>query len=194
MSELARVLRDVGTSLDEAGTAWALVGGLAVSARSEPRFTRDIDLALSVTTDAEAEAITRALSAIGLRPVTVLESTCTGRLATVRLLGPNAGGIYVDLLFASSGIEPEIAAAAEPVEAFSGLVVPVAQLGHLVACKLLSVDDRRFQDRQDLRAMRGVARPADLDHARQAVGWIKARGFHRGRDLDQALFDWIADP
>ena len=34
----------------------ALIGGLAVSARTEPRFTRDADLAVAVTSDAEAEA------------------------------------------------------------------------------------------------------------------------------------------
>jgi hypothetical protein len=33
----------------------ALVGGLAVSARTEPRFTRDLDFAVAFASDAEAE-------------------------------------------------------------------------------------------------------------------------------------------
>lgn len=45
---LKDVLRTVVSELDGAGSPWALVGGLAVSARLEPRFTRDIDLAVSV--------------------------------------------------------------------------------------------------------------------------------------------------
>lgn len=40
---------------------FALVGGLAVSARTEPRFTRDADLAVALASDAEAEALIREL-------------------------------------------------------------------------------------------------------------------------------------
>ena len=40
---------------------WALVGGFAVSLRSEPRTTRDIDLAIVVTGDEEAEQVSVAL-------------------------------------------------------------------------------------------------------------------------------------
>ena len=36
---------------------FAIVGGLAVSARAEPPMTRDADLAIAVETDAEAEGI-----------------------------------------------------------------------------------------------------------------------------------------
>jgi hypothetical protein len=46
-----------------AGVRCALVGGLAVSARTEPRFTRDADLAVAVASDAEAESLIRALYA-----------------------------------------------------------------------------------------------------------------------------------
>ena len=35
----------------------ALVGGLAVSARAEPRFTRDVDFAVAVGSDKEAEQL-----------------------------------------------------------------------------------------------------------------------------------------
>ncbi len=41
------------------GRPWALVGGLAVSARAEPRFTRDVDLAVSVRDDRDAEDAVR---------------------------------------------------------------------------------------------------------------------------------------
>ena len=59
---LLRVLRAVAGVLADAGVPWALVGGLAVSVRVEPRFTRDIDLAVAVEDDASAERLIRELA------------------------------------------------------------------------------------------------------------------------------------
>lgn len=42
--------------LTELGARFALVGGLAVSAWGEPRYTRDVDLAVAVERDDEARA------------------------------------------------------------------------------------------------------------------------------------------
>ena len=65
MNRLEAALRGIATELDRRGRSWALVGGLAVSARAEPRFTRDIDLALAVADDADAETLVHALVAHG---------------------------------------------------------------------------------------------------------------------------------
>jgi len=54
MNPLERVLHDVIAAPALADHA-ALVGGLAVSARTEPRFTRDLDVAVAVPDDAGAE-------------------------------------------------------------------------------------------------------------------------------------------
>lgn len=62
-----------------------------------------------------------------------MQQEATGRLATARLVAPDGpDGVMVDLLLASSGVEPEIVAAAERLEILPGLVVPVATAGHLV--------------------------------------------------------------
>jgi predicted nucleotidyltransferase len=172
---------------------WALVGGLAVSVRCEPRFTRDIDLAVAVANDADAEALVRSLLNDGYRVLATVEQEAVGRLATVRLgvPGETAAGVVVDLLFASSGIEPEIVASAEPLEVFDGLTVPVARTGDLIALKLLSQDDRRPQDAIDLQALAAGADDAERTRARNGVAQIVARGFARGRDLSadlEALF------
>lgn len=74
----------------------ALVDGLAVSARSEPRFTRDVALAVSVGSDADAEALVRRLVGSGYRVAAQIEQEATGRLATVRLL-PIDGAVVLDL-------------------------------------------------------------------------------------------------
>lgn len=42
MTALESTIRMVAEVLRELDRRWALVGGLAVSARAEPRFTRDL--------------------------------------------------------------------------------------------------------------------------------------------------------
>ena len=59
-------LRLVVRDLDEAELRWALIGGLAVSARAEPRFTRDVDVCVVVPDDATAERSVPQLSLIHL--------------------------------------------------------------------------------------------------------------------------------
>jgi hypothetical protein len=58
MGELAPelALRGICAELTERGRNFALVGGLAVSIRAEVRFTRDVDIAVSVENDEDAEA------------------------------------------------------------------------------------------------------------------------------------------
>ena len=65
MTALESALRQICADLTESGHSFALVGGLAVSARTEPRFTRDADIAVAVATDAEAEALVRHLRSTG---------------------------------------------------------------------------------------------------------------------------------
>ena len=61
--------------------------------------------------------------------------------------------------------------------------MPVARIGHLIALKLLSVDEHRHQDRLDLNALAAVATADDWHLAGEGVALITERGFHRDRDL-----------
>lgn len=194
MTAIADALGAIGTELEGRGARFALVGGLAVSVRTEPRFTRDVDVAVSVPSDREAEGLVHSLLTRGWRVLAQVEQEERQRLATARLTpgGHTAPGIVVDLLFASSGIEPEIAEAAERLQALEGLVVPVATVGHLLALKVLAQDERtRPQDRVDARALISVARPADLEQARAGLRLIRERGFHRSKDLLEELDDLL---
>lgn len=148
MTSLEAVLRQIHTDLIEARVSFALVGGLGVSARTEPRFTRDADLAVAVATDVEAEALIHRLQASGYGVDALVEQEAVGRLATVRLTRSSTGQTpVIDLLFASSGIEPEVVAEADPIELLPNLTMAVARTGHLIALKVLSRDDlRRPQD------------------------------------------------
>jgi hypothetical protein len=186
VNRLESALRRIATDLRQAGKSWALIGGLAVSARAEPRTTRDVDLTVTISDDKEAESLVFWLQSLGYTVVVVLEQTAAGRLSTVRFRPPGEkeGGALVDLLFASSGIEPEITQAAEALEILPGLIVPVASIGHLLALKSLARDDReRPQDLDDIKALLLEAGPQDLDDARSALQLIEERGFHRGRPL-----------
>ena len=188
---LLDALADVLEALAEEGAAAALLGGLAVSAWTEPRFTRDVDLAVAVDSDAAAERLLRALGQRGYRLLATVEQTATDRLATARLLPPGEGpdGMVVDLLFASSGIESEIVAAAAALDIGGRSRVNVARVGHLVALKLLAHDAKtRPQDAVDLRALNSVLTDDERDRAREGCVLIAARGYARGRDL-VALLD-----
>jgi len=181
---LRAALQRVCSNLDEAEVAYALVGGLAVSARAEPRLTRDVDLAIAANDDRDAENTVRELVRRGYRVTATVEQVKTARLATVRLKPPGRSALVVDLLFASCGVEPEIVAAAEPIEILPGLTIAVARVGHLIAMKLLARDDReRPQDLDDIRALLEVASASDRRLVTTTLGQITKRGFARGRDL-----------
>lgn len=74
------------------------------------------------------------------------------------------------------------------LEVWQQVNVPVARVGHLIALKLRSRDDRSVRDQLHLQALPAVATEADLEDARKGVALIVGRGFHRGRALD-AGFD-----
>ena len=186
MTPLGNALSRIAGDLAESEALFALVGGLAVSARTEPRFTRDADIAVIVDSDEQAEELVYSLKAAGYSIDALVEQDAVGRLATVRLspAGTDFSGIVVDLLFASSGIEREVVQSAERLRVLEDIEVPVARVGHLIALKVLSRDDvKRPQDLVDLRALLKAASDADLNQARKACALISDRGYQRGRDL-----------
>jgi hypothetical protein len=185
MTRVENVLCDVAAALTAGGRRYALVGGLAVSVRAEPRFTRDVDFAVAVAGDRDAECLLEGLVAAGYGVVDTVEREESRRLATARLLPPGElrAGVVADLLFTSSGIEAEVVAAAEPLELLPHILIPVATLGHLLALKVLAAAPDRPQDSLDLTALVEYACPPDFVLAQDALALIEARGFARGKRL-----------
>jgi len=178
------------------GARVAVVGGLAVSARTEPRFTRDADVCVAVGDDDEAESLVRSLQADGYRVLALVEQQVAARIATVRLASPEAvdEGVVLDLLFASSGIEREVVGSADEMELFDEIRAPIATVSSLIALKVLSRDDAlRPQDRVDLVALVRLASAGDLAETRRLLSLIDERGFGRGRDLAAHLDALIAE-
>jgi hypothetical protein len=172
---------------------WALVGGFAVAVHGEPRTTRDVDIVLALAGEAEAEAAVLGLRLRGYRdhPEGAILEQPDGRLATVRLVSPVEGesGIVVDLLFASSGLEPEIVATAKALEILPGIMVPVVGAGYLLAMKVLA---GRPKDVEDIRGILEYIEPGELQLAREALDVIAERGFHRGKNLQEEFAQFLA--
>lgn len=189
MTPVESALRDASADLSAVKARWTLIGGLAVSARTDPRFTKDLDFAVAVGTDDEAEDVVHRLRSRNYQPVQILEQDYVERLSGVRLVRQGSD-VVVDLLFASSGIENEIVAAADNLEIVPHLKVPVATKAHLIALKVLA---GRSQDLTDLGYLLAAASPADLSAARAATNLIQERGFNRERDIAAELEELIAD-
>ncbi len=185
MNRLQRALIRLAADLRRLDVRWALIGGLAVSARAEPRTTKDVDLAVAVEGNPELESLVRDLLARGYRISSPPhEHLDLDRIASVHLQAPGTGGVIVDLLAATSGIEPEVVAAAEPFEVYAGFTAPLVTTGHLLALKTLA---GRFQDLADFQNLIQHSENRHLQEARDAMDLITRRGFNRGKDL-QAEF------
>ena len=63
--------------LKELNAKFALVGGLAVSARTEARMTRDVDFAVKVRNDLEAEEVIFQMQGSGYTVIATVESTAS---------------------------------------------------------------------------------------------------------------------
>lgn len=183
-------LGEVAAVLRERQTPFALVGGLAVSARGEVRFTRDVDLAVALDDNA-IELLVRDLRAAGYRIDTLLEHETARRIATVRMR--TRAGILVDILCGSSGIEPEIVLGATIMSLPEAGEIAVAQREELLAMKILSMTDKRLQDRIDARALLAGSPPLDLERVHRRLRQISERGYDRGQDLAAKLAAVLAE-
>jgi hypothetical protein len=145
-----------------------------------------VDIAVAVSNDAEAEAVIRNLLSQRYKAIATVEQDAAERLSTVRFAPPGGDleGVIVDLLFASSGIEPEIVAKAQVIEILDGIYLPVARIGHLLSLKILSRDDTcRPQDAADIQKLLAASNTEDLECAKKALSLIEKRGFHRNKNL-----------
>ncbi|MGD9564275.1 MAG: nucleotidyl transferase AbiEii/AbiGii toxin family protein [Pyrinomonadaceae bacterium] len=174
------------------GVKYAVVGGIAVSFRSVVRTTNDLDLAVIVNHDSEAESIVRDLIGLGYRAEVLLESEVSGRLATVRMISAGEREVFVDMLFASSGIEPEVVESSSLIEVFPGLALRVASRSALIALKVLSANSKsRIKDIIDLQNLLNAASARELTEARQLLDLITERGFNRNKNLSKDFVGYL---
>jgi hypothetical protein len=84
-SDLEATLRRAAECLGGRGARFAVVEGLAVSAWTEPRLTRDADFCVVVRDDVEAQALVHGLREDGCEVLALGAPAAAGRLATARL-------------------------------------------------------------------------------------------------------------
>lgn len=178
-------LVSIAEALRAAQRPFAVVGGLAISVRGEPRFTRDVGVVVVAKDDADMEALVYGLATRGYRTVALVEHESRARLSTVRLSTPS--GLIVDLIAATCGIEREIVERAGAVKLGSAGELPVARAEELLAMKVLSMSDRRPLDRSDAINLVLVNPTLDLEAVRSNVELISSRGFDRGEPLVEKL-------
>lgn len=178
-TKLRRAFTRTVAALEEAGLRYAVVGGVAVGIHSEPRVTRDLDFAISVTSDAEAERVVLGLQRSGFTVDSVFENDA-GRLSTVRTLHRSTPGVYLDFLFFNSRIEAEIVAAATSELVAGRDSVRVVTRPHLIAMKVLA---GRPKDQPDLQHLVEAATSDELGEVRVALRLMQKRGAAPGRDL-----------
>ncbi len=196
---LRQLLADFTRDLADAEAPLAVVGGLAIAARVQPRFTQDVDVVVDVDSDEQAESVAGYLIRCGYRPAMEIDHAPTERLATLRLRPPGTPAdippeevILADVIFSTCGIESEIVDSASALSIFPDLILPTAQISHLIAMKLLSESEARLQDRVDLQHLFKAASEDDLSQTPPLLDLIKERGFGRDKDL-QARFAHFRD-
>lgn len=187
-------LRRVTECLSDFEVRFALIGGLAVSARSEPRFTRDVDLIVEAHSDDEAERLIHSLLGRGYGIHAQLEQKTAKRLATCRLIErANPDGVIVDLFFANFGIEDEVLMTASEEEIAEGISLPIVQAEDLIALKLLAVSNRnRPRDSEDILNLIEHIPAARLERTRELLRLMAERRPATATGLQQRLDELIS--
>ncbi len=176
--------------MDELGRPWALIGAMAIAARAEARATLDVDVVVAVDGPDDAEAVVSDLVDLGYRWQRDF-GTAMSSFVVPDLPPP---GLRLDVLFALTGIESDVAHRAQRIEVIPGSRLPVAVLGDLIALKLLGAGEPgREHDWRDLRALVAVSGAADLDRARASVELIGKRGQGNPVELMAKLERLLAD-
>lgn len=144
---LIPTLTDAISLLHAESLPCAVIGGLAVSARGQPRVTADIDMV--VATDVEGM-----LGLLGTLPTTPFEPLFQGvdeviERAYLPPMRHRQHRIKVDLAVGMSGFERQAVARAKPVQ-LAGVSVPVVTTEDLILMKTLAGRD---QDQLDLQML-----------------------------------------
>jgi hypothetical protein len=170
------------SALHRAEIPFAIVGGLAVGARSEPHVTRNIDLVFPIEDDAAAEARIFVLEQLGFRVRSLFEREGNG-ISVVRTSHRRSPDVLVDFMISISGIESEITRAAS-IEHVLGTKYPVAQRWHLLAMKVLA---NRLNDQADLQHLIEASNANELKKTEAALRLMKSRGAGGKRNLISEL-------
>jgi hypothetical protein len=144
---LHTTLRDAVSLLESQRIAYALIGGLAVSLRAQPRVTADVDLVIAADVD-RALKLAGALEKTTFRPF-FQDVTDVIEKAYILPLCHRRTSVKVDMAIGMSGFERQAVARAQRLEV-AGAMISVATAEDLLIMKVLA---GRPQDEQDLQGL-----------------------------------------
>jgi hypothetical protein len=150
-------LSDAIAMLESRGLPAALIGGLAVSLRGQPRMTVDVDLVIRADVD-DALQLVRHLSETPFEPLFAGVEEVVSSVFMLPLRHRSTG-IRVNLAIGMSGFEREAIGRATRITAGSGSV-PMVTVEDLLVMKALA---GRPQDEADLRGL--------VDLHRESIDW-----------------------
>ena len=171
VADLETVLADLARRLEEVGTPYMVIGGLANAVWGSPRNTIDIDLTV-VLDPAQANALLKSLSPAYSSRTDDPESFVTRtRVLPLR----HAGGVQIDVIFALLPFEEEAIRRSVSVDV-QGTPVRFCTPEDLVLHKIVSERDRDRKDVEEiLRRRRTTLERSYLDARVHELAILLAR-------------------
>jgi hypothetical protein len=155
MAELDDALTALASWLDLHGLPYMVIGGFAVTIWGEPRFTRDLDVTISVPSEklfSTIELICSNFASLVADPAKFVTET--------RVLPIVIQSVPVDLVFAALPYEDAAIARAKPIRLGTG-TVRICSPEDLILHKIVS---QRARDREDIEGVFRY-RHSELDYA-----------------------------
>lgn len=140
---LHRTLDDLAAFLDDRRVPFAVINGIAVGVRGEPRFTADVDVILGIDLDG-ADTLVEALDASAFRPLfpDVAEVVRAAFILPVR---HRETQIKVDMSIGLTGFERQLIRRATKIK-LGSQPIPVATAEDMILLKLLASRPRDTDD------------------------------------------------
>jgi len=151
---LRRTLADLAAFLQASRAPYALIGGIAVSVRGEPRFTADVDVVAAVEIK-DALALLEATTGSAFEPLFADAAEVVER-AYLLPLRHRTTAIKADVAIGLTGFERDLVARAVPVD-LGGFSVPVASSEDLLLLKVLAGRARDIDDATSIVSKQGAA-------------------------------------
>lgn len=152
-NNLNAALADLTRWLQREQIPFAVIGGVAVGVRGEPRFTADVDVIIGLELDDALQLIHR-LPGSHFEPLFagVAEVVRTSFILPLRHVET---GVKVDAAIGLSGFERQLLARATEME-LAGVVAPVATVEDIVLMKLIAGRPRDTEDCEKLTQRHGI--------------------------------------
>jgi hypothetical protein len=159
-------LRDGLVELD---LPWMVIDGVAVIASGVPRFTADIDVTLSASSE-RVERIIEVLGSHGITP-RIADAVAFARDRHVLLMRHEASGVPLDISMARLPFEEDAIRASETTD-YAGVSIRVPRVDDLIVYKLVASRARDLDEVEHLLALSG--RRVDVARLRSLVSEFAA--------------------